>query len=105
MGFEPRSVPCVPISLLRAPSSLSQRTLEETGFELGFDNIIALASDVPLLKAALKTLNCKGKPRPQLAAPRDPFPSAAASSSTAPVAPHDALKLDDQPQDPCDSDE
>ena len=39
---------------------------------MDFDHIIALAADVPLIKAALKDFEiAKGARRPQLAAPRD----------------------------------
>lgn len=50
---------------------LTEDMLQETGFELGQEHIISMASDVPLLAAALKDFNCKGKRRPQLAAPHE----------------------------------
>eukprot|EP00931_Biecheleriopsis_adriatica_P092748 TRINITY_DN66528_c0_g1_i1.p1 TRINITY_DN66528_c0_g1~~TRINITY_DN66528_c0_g1_i1.p1 ORF type:complete len:708 (-),score=108.20 TRINITY_DN66528_c0_g1_i1:29-2152(-) len=47
---------------------LTEEHLAEAEIDLAYNHIVALASDVDAVKAALRELNCKGKTRPKLAA-------------------------------------
>ena len=76
-------------TMARTCIPLTAETLNETEIELGPDHIISMASDVPLLRAALKDFNCKGKRRPELATPRGHLHSVAATSSADMVATED----------------
>jgi hypothetical protein len=90
---------------------LTAEHLAEAGIELSYDHVVALASDVDAVKAALKELSCKGKTRPKLAAADIPLGSKrarcenAAASSASPFVNEDGTtfaidQIDDELADP-----